>query len=169
MKSRLKRLFGCGLLLMLAGCEPQNEDAARPQASASPTSPDIFGSPPPAARWYSPAQVLQGEKVYVSHCQVCHLPKGQGAPNWREPLPTGQYPPPPLDGSAHAWHHPLADLLQTVNNGSQASGGQMPAFRNTLTEGEKQAVIAYIQSLWPDPIYAAWHSRVNAGQPKPTK
>jgi len=31
-----------------------------------------------------------------------------------------------------------------------------PAWGNTLSEADIEAVIAWFQSLWPDPIHAAW-------------
>jgi len=149
------------LLCSLLACNTQPQEDTQPERSAPSDWDGIFGTPPPAARWYSPEQVKLGEQVYTQHCQVCHLPQGRGPANWREPLADGRYPPPPLDGSAHAWHHPLADLLNTINLGSQSQGGQMPAFEKTLSEAEKQAVIAYFQSLWSEEIYALWHARIN--------
>lgn len=155
----------CALLLL--GC-PAGKDEPRPSAEASGAKApikDLLGTPPAAPRWYSPAQVQRGESVYLKHCQACHLPAGKGAPDWRQRLPDGHWPPPPLDDSAHAWHHPLPDLLEIIDfGGHRASGGRMPAFAKLLTPAEKQAVIAYIQSLWPAPVYDRWHAHVNGGQ-----
>ncbi|PKL76610.1 MAG: hypothetical protein CVV27_09410 [Candidatus Melainabacteria bacterium HGW-Melainabacteria-1] len=149
--------------LLLGGCEPQ----ADPSPAASANVVDVFGTPPPAPRWYRAEQVSLGERVYLQHCQLCHRPRGQGDPDWRKQLADGTYPPPPLDGSAHAWHHPLWDLLATINQGQRAADGsiRMPAFEHTLSEAEKQAVIAYIQSLWLPATYDLWHARVSGGKP----
>ena len=53
----------------------------------------------------------------------------------------------------------MKTLLGTVNRGGIPLGGTMPAFKDALTEDEKKAVLAYIQSLWPKDIYDAWKER----------
>ena len=68
----------------------------------------------------------------------------------------GHYPPPPLDDSAHAWHHPTAVLLEAVREGSPEGEGKMPAWKGRLTEQQMQDVVAYIKSLWSDEVYALW-------------
>lgn len=128
------------LCVWLAGCGENN------------TEPKVDG------RWYTPSQVALGEKVYVQHCSVCHKENAQGTERWRERDSAG-YPPPPLNGTAHAWHHPLAMLKHTLNEGGVALGGQMPGFKNQLQEDEKLAVIAYLQSLWSKEIYEGWLAR----------
>lgn len=111
-------------------------------------------------KWYSPEQVVAGAAVYQENCLSCHGVAGVGADgDWRKPLADGSYPPPPLNGTAHTWHHPLSALLYTVQNGSVARGGKMPAFANDLTMSEQRAVIAYVQSLWDERIYAQWKRR----------
>ncbi|MEZ5478045.1 MAG: c-type cytochrome [Thiolinea sp.] len=67
--------------------------------------------------------------------------------------------PPALDGSAHAWHHPMAQLLYTLEQGGAPLGGKMPAFGNKLTQDEQRAVIAYFQSQWDDEKYGIWSKR----------
>ncbi len=145
--------FGLMPGMLLWACTPESEDKKKHHASHQP---DIFDLPPPAERWYSPEQVKMGEKIYLQHCQSCHGDRGVGTKDWRTPLKDGSFPPPPLDGSAHAWHHPLDDLLNTVDKGLN----HMPAFGDKLDEAERRAVIAYLQSLWPDGIYDLWHVRV---------
>lgn len=111
-----------------------------------------------AARWYSAEQVFQGEQLYRKHCLECHLPEAQGTKDWRTPLSDGSYPPPPLDGSAHAWHHPLPALLHTITEGGRPFGGKMPPFGAELGNEEKLAVVAYFQQFWPDDIYRRWEA-----------
>ncbi|MCZ7597526.1 MAG: cytochrome c [Gammaproteobacteria bacterium] len=53
-------------------------------------------------------------------------------------------------------HHDLEVLARTVREGGEKLGGYMPAFGDTLGEADIAAVIAYVQSLWPDDVYAAW-------------
>lgn len=34
--------------------------------------------------------------------------------------------------------------------------GQLPAWKGKLSEQEMQDVVAYIKSLWSDPVYRLW-------------
>ena len=71
----------------------------------------------------------------------------------------GNYPPPPLNGTAHTWHHSPEQLLYTINKGGTEMGGQMPAFEKRLTEEEKKALIDYMYSLWPKEIQVKYDDR----------
>ena len=112
-----------------------------------------------AGRWYAQSQVELGRKVYAEYCIGCHRENAQGTASWRELAPDGSYPPTPLNGTAHAWHHPLGVLKRTIDEGGIPLGGKMPGFRDKLTEEEKLAVISYFQSFWTDEIYGAWLER----------
>ncbi len=106
------------------------------------------------------AEVMRGRGVFKQNCQVCHGEKAVGqVANWREVLPDGKYPAPPLNGTGHAWHHPEAALLQTINNGGLAIGGTMPAFKDKLSTKDKRAVLSYIESLWSAKTYQMWLQR----------
>ena len=110
------------------------------------------------------AEVMRGRTVFKNNCQVCHGEKGAGlVKNWREPQADGKYPAPPLNGTAHTWHHPESLLLSTINNGGAPVGGSMPAFKDKLSEKDKRAVLSYIQSLWPEKTYKMWLER-NGGK-----
>ena len=111
-------------------------------------------------RWYTESQLATGKRVFDNNCAVCHGAQGQGlAEDWKKPLADGSYPPPPLNGTAHTWHHPISQLLRTINEGGVPLGGKMPAFGAQLSNQEKTAVIAYFQNWWPDDIYEAWLQR----------
>lgn len=110
-------------------------------------------------RWYTQSQVDRGKTVFVENCAECHGRSAQGTLNWRKPTADGSYPPPPLNGSAHAWHHSIDMLMRTINKGGAAIGGQMPGFEDQLSEEDKEATIAYFQSKWDDRIYDAWLDR----------
>ncbi len=110
-------------------------------------------------RWYSQQQVVQGGPLFQRHCAVCHGPEAAGTPNWREMDQNGHYPPPPLNGSAHTWHHPLALLRKTVREGGIPLGGQMPPFKEVLTHSEIDAILAWVQTHWSDQIYQRWLER----------
>lgn len=115
-------------------------------------------SAPGAARHgLDPARVSRGEAVYNAHCVLCHGPRGAGLPgDWRKTGPDGKYPPPPLDDSAHAWHHPTQVLRRVIRKGSPPGMGNMPAWEGKLSEREIDDVVVYIKSLWSDEIYARW-------------
>ncbi len=101
-------------------------------------------------------QVEIGAPLYQAHCAVCHAADGSATDEWRTPDALGNYPPPPLNGTAHTWHHPLAVLDDTIANGGIRFGGVMPGFAPVLSAEERLAIIAWFQSLWPDEIYARW-------------
>lgn len=107
-------------------------------------------------RWYSTEQVSQGKAVYADNCASCHGQNAESTPNWRETDDQGRYPPPPLNGTAHTWHHSMDILRRTVKEGGAKLGGTMPALGGVLSNKEVDAVIAYVQSLWPDKIYEVW-------------
>jgi len=127
--------------VLVAGCEQGSSE------------PKING------RWYTQSQIELGKKVYAENCVSCHRENAQGTFSWKTTNPDGSYPPPPLNGSAHAWHHPLVILKKVIDEGGVPLGGKMPGFRDKLNEKEKLAVISYFQSFWNDEIYGAWLSR----------
>ena len=111
----------------------------------------------PLDRNLDPAQVAQGQAIYKRHCAECHGVEGGGQPgDWRVRDADGNYPPPPLDDNAHAWHHPTAVLLQAIREGSPPGEGNMPAWKGKLSEQEMQDVVVYIKSLWSDQVYRMW-------------
>lgn len=110
-------------------------------------------------RWYTHNQLEQGAAVFAQHCAECHGPNAEAKPDWRVKTPEGKFPPPPLNGNAHAWHHPLDVLRRQIRLGGAPLGGAMPAFKDKLTDGDIDAAIAFFQSKWSDEIYAAWSER----------
>lgn len=111
----------------------------------------------PLDRKLDPTQVARGKAVYTQHCLECHGAGGKGQPgDWRIRDADGFYPPPPLDDGAHAWHHPTAVLLEVIRDGSPQGQGKMPGWKGKLSEQEMQDVVAYIKSLWSDPVYRLW-------------
>ena len=107
-------------------------------------------------RWCTISQVSLGKTLYQENCLSCHGVRGKGTANWKERLPDGALPPPPLDGTGHTWHHSRELLLRIVNHGGKLYDGKMPGFKDKLTESEQVAVLAYIQSLWSDQVYSFW-------------
>ncbi len=131
-------------LFMLAAC-----------SSGDPDAPTIAG------RWYTQSQVDTGQRLYDVNCSVCHGNDGSATADWRTPDANGKYPPPPLNGSAHTWHHSVALLNYTIENGGAEFDGMMPGFAGVLNEDQRLSIIAYLQEWWPDDIYAKWQE-INA-------
>ena len=133
-----------GSALLLSACDQQ-------------VQPDLSRSDSETGRWYSQAQRETGQAVFTENCAVCHGERAQGlSDDWRQRLEDGSFPPPPLNGSAHAWHHPLEVLLQVIDEGGVALGGRMPPFAEQLDDEQKLAAIAYFQSYWNDETYQQW-------------
>ncbi len=115
-------------------------------------------------RWFTTEQVARGEKLFLEHCTACHGRNAEATPNWKQTDANGNYPPPPLDGTAHAWHHDLEILRRTIRQGGKPLGGQMPAFEDKLDAAAIDAVIAFFQSKWPDEIYQRWAGRFGTSE-----
>lgn len=107
-------------------------------------------------RWYTTAQKERGLQVFANNCAGCHGAQAQETLDWKTPTASGHYPPPPLNGTAHAWHHPLSVLKTVIRKGGQPMGGVMPAWESVLSEQDITAVIAAFQSYWPDEVYQRW-------------
>jgi mono/diheme cytochrome c family protein len=119
-----------------------------------------------AARQLDPEKMRRGEAVYRANCASCHGPNGEATPGWRTPGADGRYPPPPLDGSAHAWHHSTETLEKMIRDGSPGPGG-MPPWDGKLTNQQIDDVIVWIKSLWPDDVYEVWFKEIeHKPQPK---
>lgn len=115
-------------------------------------------------RWYSEEQVARGEKLFRQNCAICHGQNAEATPNWKQTDANGNYPPPPLNGTAHAWHHDLDLLRRTIREGGKALGGVMPGFADRLDAGEIDSIIAFFQSKWTDDIYRRWAGRFEVSE-----
>ena len=148
-------LVGLLPLMLIAGSPGE---ASQKSASSPPSlpAPNPMVSEKPMERWYSFKHISQGGKVFQENCAACHGKLGEGAPDWKQVGADGKYPAPPLNGSGHAWHHPLRMLLHVVRNGSPGGEGGMPAWGEKLSEDEMIAAIAWFQSKWSDQIYSTW-------------
>ncbi|MGE0081586.1 MAG: cytochrome c [Thiohalomonadaceae bacterium] len=114
------------------------------------------GHPAEVARLKDPALIARGGALFGRHCASCHGARAEGTPDWRRRDAEGYFPPPPLDDTAHAWHHPLQDLRTMIRRGSLPGQGRMPGWGGKLSEEDIDALIAWIQSLWSAEVYAAW-------------
>ncbi len=102
------------------------------------------------------SRLKQGQSLFIKNCATCHGADAQGATNWRKRDKDGKFPPPPLNGTAHAWHHPKKALMYTIKNGTVMLGGSMPAWKDKLTDEEIESIIYWFQSKWPAQLYQAW-------------
>jgi mono/diheme cytochrome c family protein len=152
-----------GATLSLAAC---SENAATVTSTNEIIDVDSVAlSPSPGTgRWYTESSVRQGKEVFATYCSSCHGQNAEAIPDWKTLDANGNYPPPPLNGTAHAWHHPLSVLKLVIEQGGAPMGGQMPAWGDVLTDQEIVDVIASFQSYWPDNIYAAWLERERANR-----
>ncbi|MCB0182785.1 MAG: cytochrome c [Caldilineaceae bacterium] len=94
------------------------------------------------------ADVVLGKTIYEANCAACHGMQGEGQPNWKQAGPDGKLPAPPHDSTGHTWHHPDGLLLEIIAQGGGAPNSDMPAYAETLTQTEMEAVLAYIKTFW---------------------
>ena len=137
------------IVLLTSGCSDSTDGSLSGR--------ELYPGNPFGGRWYSSEQVASGSQIFETNCSECHGANAEGRyANWKQKLPDGSLPPPPLDGSAHAWHHSRSVLLEVIENGGLALGGKMPAFGAVLNGEEKIAAIAYFQNFWDDETYRQW-------------
>jgi mono/diheme cytochrome c family protein len=153
--------------LWLSACSEQ-----RPSSSAEAIPDGVAATAPavstaPAAHGLDARLVARGGGIYKANCAVCHGVNAEGAPNWQRKGPDGKLPPPPLNASGHAWHHPSAWLRDMIKQGTVNRGGNMPSWEGKLSEDDIGAVIAWIHSRWPEEVYRSWlamEEKARAGQ-----
>ncbi len=105
-------------------------------------------------------QIARGKAVFQRNCAGCHGENAQGTADWRKPLDNGRYPPPPLNGTAHAWHHSTEELKRFILNGGPPGEGRMPGWEGVLRDQEIDDVLVWIKSLWPEEVYRGWYTRI---------
>lgn len=112
-------------------------------------------------REYNEQELQRGEFLFQSNCAACHGQNGEGTvANWQQRDAQGKLPPPPLNGTAHTWHHSVPVLFRTIKEGTLGLGGSMPAWGGKLSDDEILLIINWITSLWPDEIYNTWRDNI---------
>jgi mono/diheme cytochrome c family protein len=105
----------------------------------------------------SKEQVQQGKLLYDQNCASCHKKNLSGTKNWRSVDSDGHTVPPPLNGTAHTWHHSdelLHDIIKHgFNNLIKNYQGKMLGFSDKLNDKEIDSILAYIKTYWPEDIY----------------
>lgn len=144
--------YGFILLILLSACS-KNENTAQTQSQTTTVATASV------ERSFDFAQINHGNQLFQKHCASCHGDEAQGTVNWRQAGADGKFPPPPLNGTAHTWHHSKSILMDTIKKGTIRLGGNMPAWGDKLSDKDIEDIIAWIQSKWPDEIYATWYQR----------
>ena len=110
------------------------------------------GVPAPYAGLRNPlprtsATVERGAKVYANSCASCHGDTGLGDG------PAGRTLSPPPANLAWLSRMPMSRwdpfMYWTVSEGGAPIGTAMPSFKESLSKGDRWAVIAYIQARLP--------------------
>ena len=135
------------IVLVLAACTP---NLASPATTLH--APGVDSTALPPVPTLVPSDVAAGGLLYQQHCASCHGANLVGQPNWKQPLADGKYPAPPHDDSGHTWHHNDTVLIGITLNGGDGTGnmshGNMPAFKDKLTEIQVRQILSFLKSRW---------------------
>ncbi len=94
------------------------------------------------------AAVGDGRKLYEENCQSCHGVRGVGErPKDMYARDEYGFVAPPLDNSAHGWHHSDEGIVETILKGSDRNK-RMIAWQGTLSRQDAWDVVAYLKSIW---------------------
>ncbi len=120
-------MMASGIALMaFIGCGSSGSDSADPQFPI----------------YVTPESVAQGHRVYTQYCFQCH-----GDDQQRPLLPSA----PAHNEVGHTWHHQDRLLVEWILDGVPLATA-MPKFRDTLSEDEVVAAVAYIKTFWSQEV-----------------
>ena len=96
----------------------------------------------------APQIITEGKGLYAENCKTCHGVAGVGE-NPEDMYATDEFgfKAPALNDDAHAWHHSDRDLVKTILDGSSRNE-RMIAWKDHLSRGDAEIIVAYIKSLW---------------------
>jgi len=111
---------------------PESSPSAAPQTATTPAADQGDTS--------HAAMVALGNQVYQQRCALCHGPGGKGD----GPAAAGLNPKPRNHtDAAYMNSRTDAQLLDVIHNGK----GNMPAWKNVLSEREMKAALIHVRSL----------------------
>jgi len=90
-----------------------------------------------------------GLTLYKKYCTSCHGPNGRGEYRWQYK----ERGAPPLDASAHAWHHSDSQLVSMILD-KPVADSRMPPWRGILSRDDAIDIVAYMKTLWGSYIVA---------------
>ena len=114
-------LVGIPGLLMAHGWKAPREAADRPNPAAG-----------------DPESVARGKQLFLQYCALCHGKQARGDGALAKNLKTR-----PTNLVQRAGHHSDGDFAWKIANGR----GDMPAFKNQLTENQIWDLVNFIQGL----------------------
>jgi len=101
--------------------------------------------------------IARGKIAYENNCVSCHMINLAGAENWKGLDEDGHRKAPPLNGTAHTWHHDDKTLHNIIKYGLvnliDGYEGKMIGFKDNLSDKDIDSVLAYIKSYWPKDKY----------------
>ncbi|MDC0945031.1 cytochrome c [Candidatus Pelagibacter sp.] len=105
----------------------------------------------------SKLMIARGKIAYENNCVSCHMINLAGAENWKGLDEDGHRKAPPLNGTAHTWHHDDKTLHNIIKYGLvnliDGYEGKMIGFKDNLSDKDIDSVLAYIKSYWPKDKY----------------
>ena len=136
------------VIFALVACSPApvNTFPPSPETAAVPTQ-----TATQKGSW-TPAQIERGGRIYSQYCGGCHGIRGEGTPIIG----------PSLNGTGYTPHDSLHVLRDKIENGF----GNMPAYKNRLSDQQIDDVITWFQSLWPEEVYQNWKTRWYGDDPR---
>ena len=137
-------LLGCAVVALLAASA-----VAAALALRAPAAPRLHFADAENA-----AAVLEGKRLYASHCASCHGRKLQGQLLWQVQDEFAGRRAPAHDQTGHSWQHADEDLFAMTKFGRfattpAAAKSYMPAYAQNLSDDQILATIAYIKATWP--------------------
>lgn len=125
---------------ILALVQPPAADEVRTDFAMALTQSGSTGSGSVAS---AATSVKRGEQLYMANCAECHGSDAHGD----GPL-AKQLNPPPVDLIVHTPQHSDQQLLDFITNGIPTTA--MPAFGNTLSAQDREAILNYLRNLTKD-------------------
>ena len=99
-----------------------------------------------------PDLLNKGERIYRTHCAVCHGINLEGQKGWNIKDGQNNILAPPHDETGHTWHHSDEDLFFITKYGGAGKAGgasAMPGYEQILSDKEIISVLSFIKSTWP--------------------